>query len=223
MSYGALDLDNSDGNESAVKSLGEAQDLIIQVLNFGLGEHQSFKLVQRTFDEHKKCEVAQESHLQQGDCLEVMTNTLTYDLDQASCQMIASSIAKNVRYVYYLEENDATRKSVVKFVNQLIRFLSEWHNKEEIADIISNNLELYWLPANKFPYSFALFDRPEEATLDHCVFYFLRDGMKCKYIFETRLENAQNEVAVISKVFKWFRNTFDKIDTYEIIDKLKGE
>lgn len=223
MSYGVLDLDNGEGKEPSVKSLGEAQDLIIQVLNFGLGEHQSFKLVQRTFDEHKKSEVAQESHLQQGDCLEVMTNTLTYDLDYNSCQMIASSIAKKVRYIYYLEENDATRKSVVKFVNQLIRFLSERHSKEEIDAIISKNLELYWLPVNKFPYSFALFDRPEEATLDHCVFYFLRDGTKCKYIFETRLENAQNEVAVLSKVFKWFRTTFEKIDTHEILDKLKGE
>ncbi len=221
MSYGVLDLDNNKGKESLVKSLDEAQDLIIQVLNFALGEHQSFKLVKRTFDEHKKCEVAQESHLQQGDCLEVMTNTLTYDLDYASCQMIASSIAKNVRYIYYLEENDAMRKAVVKFVNQLVRFLSEGHNKEEIASIVLKNLELYWLPVDKFPYSFALFDRPEEATLDHCVFYFLRDGKKCKYIYETRLENAQNEVAELSKVFKWFRNAFEKIDTQEIIDKLK--
>ena len=223
MSYGVLDLDNNEDKKSSIKSLEEARDLITQVLNFGLGEHQRFKLEHRTFDAHKKCDMAQESHLQQGDCLEVMTNTLTYDLDQNSCQMIAGSLAKNVRYIYYLEENDATRKSVVKFVNQLVRFLLERYDNDEVAAIVLRNLELYWLPVNKFPYSFALFDRPEEATLDHCVFYFLREGTRCKYIFETRLENAQNEVAVLSKVFKWFRTTFEKIDVHAIVDKLKDK
>ena len=221
MSFGALDKDHDD--ELSIKSIVEAQGLIIEVLNFALGEHQSFKLVQRTFDEHKNCEVAQESHLQQGDCLEVMTNTLTYDLDYSSAQMIANSLSKNVRYVYYLEKNDATCKAVVKFVNQFMRFLTENHDISEAVSIISRNLELYWLPFNKFPYSFALFDRPVEANLDHCVFYFLRDGKKCKYIYETRLENGQNEVAILSKVFKWFRHTFEKIDIQSIVDKYNNE
>jgi len=73
------------------------------------------------------------------------------------------------------------------------------------------------LPANKFPYSFALFDRPEEASIDHCVFYFLRDGKS------VNTYNTPYEVAILSKVFRQFKDTFEKIDTHEIVDAIKVE
>ena len=69
-----------------------------------ISESGDVKFSRHTFDSHKDSSAAQESHLISGDEFEIMTNSLTYDMDKKSLNMIAKSLANGVIYYYYLEK-----------------------------------------------------------------------------------------------------------------------
>lgn len=200
-----------------VKTEADAREILIEILNVALGERQDIKLTKRTFDEHKASANAQESHLEEGDIFEIMTNSLTYDLDGNSSKMIANSLRNGVRYYYYLEKNSATQRALIKFLHQLLMNLKEECDELAAKQILNENLYLYWLPEKRYPYSFSLFNRPNASTMDHCTFYFIKTE-RHKYLYEILIDNDSVDVERLASVFYWFKNNIERLDLSKLID-----
>lgn len=75
--------------------------LLMKVINRTLGESSDIQLNRHTFSVHKTNPSAQESRLVAGDSFEIMTNTLTYDLDSDSIFCMISSHG-----ILYADTND---------------------------------------------------------------------------------------------------------------------
>lgn len=183
---------------------------LMKVINRALGESSDIKLNKRTFSVHKTNPEAQESRLDFGDRFEIMTNSLTYDLDHESLTMIAGSLSKNVKYTYYLEKNKFTSNHLEKFINGLIYSLKDKHSDNEIKDLIKTNLQIFWLPENTYPYSFTLINRPKAYNVDHCSLYFIKLEDKY-YIYEVLLDKDQDLVEDLRYVFSQFRQYMPKV------------
>lgn len=182
---------------------------LMKVINRALGESSDIKLNKRTFSVHKSNPEAQESRLVAGDMFEIMTNSLTYDLDEESIRMIAHSLSINVKYYYYLEKNNTTINLLGKFINGIYHSLSEQYSREQILRFIEENLQVFWLPENTYPYSFTLINRPMAYTIDHCSLYFIKKEDEY-YLYEVLLDKAQDLVVDLRYVFTQFRQNMQK-------------
>lgn len=183
---------------------------LMKVINRALGESSDIVLNKRTFSVHKSNPEAQESRLVAGDMFEIMTNSLTYDLDAESIKMIAHSVSINVKYYYYLEKNKFTVNFLAKFINGIYFYLIEKYSREEILSFIENNLHIFWLPENTYPYSFTLINRPKAYNIDHCSLYFIKKEDEY-YLYEVLLDHAQDLVDDLRYVFTQFRQNMQKV------------
>lgn len=190
--------------------------LLMKVINRTLGESSDIQLNRRTFSVHKNNPSAQESRLVAGDSFEIMTNTLTYDLDSDSIKMIANSLSLGVRYYYYLEENTYTVNLLGKFINGLYFVLVQTYSREQIIAFFLENLHIYWLPENTYPYSFTLINRPKAFSIDHCSFYFIKKEDEYQ-LYEVLLDQAQDLVDDLRYIFTQFRQNMKKADPLQYI------
>lgn len=193
---------------------------LMKIINRALGESVDVHLSKKTFSSHKDNPSAQESKLVQGDSFEIMTNSLTYDLDTDSIYMISDSISNGVRYYYYLENNSKTKKEIRKFLNGIYFALNDRFSKEEIDTIIQKNLALYWLPQNVYPYSFTLINRPKAYTIDNCSLYFVKKEEQY-YLYEVLLNEEQELVDCLRDVFNLFKRNIKKVDLRKIVELLQ--
>lgn len=185
--------------------------LLMKVINRALGEGSDVKLNKKTFSGHKNNPSAQESRLVKGDTFEIMTNSLTYDLDSESIRMISNSISNGVHYYYYLERNNKTRRELKKFLNGIYYVLEETFLQEEIECLVQENLFIYWLPENVYPYSFTLINRPKAYTIDNCSLYFVKKEEQY-YLYEVLLNEEQELVDCLREVFNVFRKNITAED-----------
>lgn len=184
---------------------------LMRIINRALGESSDTKLNKRSFSFHKSNPEAQESRLVSGDTFEIMTNSLTYDLDMGSIQMIAHSLSINAKYYYYLEQNEFVSNNLGKFINGLFFALSSDYSDIEIKKIIEKNLHIFWLPINSYPYSFTLINRPKANSIDHCSLYFVKSTDKKYCIYEVLLNKDQDLVEDLRYVFSQFKNNMPKV------------
>ncbi|MDE6413982.1 MAG: hypothetical protein K2K48_01075 [Anaeroplasmataceae bacterium] len=191
---------------------------LMKVINRALGESSDIKLSKRTFTVHKTNPAAQESRLVEGDMFEIMTNSLTYDLDLDSIKMIAKSLSMNVKYYYYLEKNKYTLNFLGKFINGIYYSLSDSFSHEKILDFIYKNLHMYWLPENTYPYSFTLINRPKAYNIDHCSLYFIKKEDEY-YLYEILLDKAQDLVDELRNVFFQFRLNMPNINLLNYLSR----
>lgn len=188
-----------------------ANRLLMKVINRALGEGADVKLEKRTFSGHKTNPNAQESRLIGGDTFEIMTNSLTYDLDMDSIEMIAISLSNGVKYYYYLEQNKKTKKELTKFINGIYFVLGKSFSPEQINAFLYNNLFVYWLPENTYPYSFTLINRPLAFTIDNCSLYFVKKEDQL-YLYEVLLNEEQELVDALKTVFKTFKINLKRVE-----------
>lgn len=185
--------------------------LLMKVINRALGEGSDVKLTKKTFNDHKTNPNAQESRLCKGDTFEIMTNSLTYDLDMGSINMIANSLASGVNYYYYLEENKNTVREIKKFINGIYFVLGEHHTNDDISAFLKDHLFIYWLPENTYPYSFTLINRPHSHTIDNCSLYFVKREPEL-YLYEVLLNNEQELVDDLRIAFDDFRKNLSRVE-----------
>ena len=174
-----------------------------------ISESGDVKFSRHTFDSHKDSSAAQESHLISGDEFEIMTNSLTYDMDKKSLNMIAKSLANGVIYYYYLEKNSRIMQVIKKFCIALLnKIIDLGFSSSDSMSLIRDHLHIYWLPDGKFIYSFSLFNRPKSNIIDHCTFYFVK---RQTVLYEAFLENLPTLVDKLKVVFTAFRE-YEKVD-----------
>lgn len=202
------------GKNSAVENNVDINKILTAIVNMALSESCDVKFSRHTFDKHKDNGAAQESHLKKGDVFEIMTNTLTYDLDDRSLVMISNNLCEGVKYNYYLEKNSLVSDCLVKFVRSLYQRIKDSCGSVEKANkVIEETLHLYWIEEGAYIYNFSLFNRSESNIRDHCTFYFI----KKKILYEALLETVPHMVEDLKKVFAYFK----KNQELQVFDMLK--
>ncbi|MCH5179743.1 MAG: toll/interleukin-1 receptor domain-containing protein [Erysipelotrichales bacterium] len=196
----------------------EINRMLMKVINRTLGESSDIKLAKHTFMVHKTNPSAQESRLVSGDTFQIMTNSLTYDLDADSIRMIANSISIGVKYYYYIEKNKITYNFLGKFIKGLCYSMASSYSYEHKIKILCENLHIYWLPENTYPYSFTLINRPQSYDIDHCSFYFIKKEKEYQ-LYEVLLDKAQDLVDDLRYIFSQFRQNMPRVDLLEYLVK----
>ncbi len=205
---------------SVINNNADINKILIKLANIALSENSDVKFSKRTFDKHKDSALAQESHLKKGDTFEIMTNTLTYDLDDRSLNMISNSLCNGVIYNYYLEKNSLVSICLQKFILALFHRIEKVSkNKESALGIIRNTLHIYWIEEDTYIYNFSLFNRPLSNAPDHCTFYFIK---RKNVLYEALIETVPHMVEDLKRVFSYFRRN-KELDILEIIDQFTLE
>ena len=163
-------------------------------------EDKNLPLTRRSFKEHKEYSGAQESHLQKGDLARIMTNSLSYDLDDSSIDMITKNIANGVSYEYLLERterNIADMKKLHFFVGVKIAQISpleasNWHPR----------FRVYLHTKNKFLHSFVLMDRVSQSNTDHVDFYFNKNEKDENYLYEFLFDDRVEDIEILCDAYQ---------------------
>ncbi len=206
---------NQESNKKNIVDSAGINQKLVQIVNYALGEN--IKLNRRSYSLHKTNPEAQESRLGCDDSIEIMTNSLSYDLDEESIIMIANSLVNSVKYYYYLEKNPSTTNYLIKFLNGIALALDKVVTAEDKKKLLQENLHIQWLPENVYPYSFVLINRPKTLQTDHGSLYFVKSEENDQFIYEVLLDKAQNFAGDLKAVFEQFRNNMPEIKIMDYI------